>query len=94
MAERLGGDFVPLVGGAAHAHALLGALEVLATLEEGAVRERAMHWLDRGDNIRSVSHYQRLMEPYFRMERSHTMMSGICDLVVYVLRRNDMASPV
>ena len=42
MAERLGGDFVPLVGGPAHAHALLGALEVLATLEEGAVRERAI----------------------------------------------------
>jgi hypothetical protein len=42
MAERLGGDFVPLVGGPAHAHALLGALEVLAALEEGAVRERAV----------------------------------------------------
>ena len=42
MAERLGGAFVPLVGGPAHAHALLGALEVLATLEEGAVRERAV----------------------------------------------------
>ena len=51
----------------------------------------AMHWLDRGDNIRSVSHYQRLMEPYFRIERSSTMVSGVCDLVVYVLRRNEMA---
>jgi hypothetical protein len=31
------------------------------------------------------------MEPYFRIERSSTMLSGICDLVVYVLRRNEIA---
>ncbi len=50
---------------------------------------RAMHWLDRGDNIRSVAHYQRLLEPYFVIERSSTILSGICDLAVYVLTRND-----
>lgn len=50
---------------------------------------RAMHWLDRGDNIRSVAHYTRLLEPYFVIERSSTMISGICDLGVYVLKRND-----
>ena len=42
MAACLGGDFVPLVGGPPHAHALLAPLEVLATLEESAVRERAV----------------------------------------------------
>jgi SAM-dependent methyltransferase len=51
---------------------------------------RAMHWLDRGDNIRSVAHYSRLLEPHFRIERSHQMLSGICDLAVYVLKRNDL----
>lgn len=50
---------------------------------------RAMHWLDRGDNIRSVSHYQRLLEPHFAIERSTTILSGICDLAVYVLKRNE-----
>lgn len=49
---------------------------------------RAMHWLDRGNNIRGIAEYSKLMEPYFRIERSHTMLSGICDLGVYVLRRN------
>jgi len=50
---------------------------------------RAMHWLDRGDNIRSVAHYQRLLEPYFTIKRSKTILSGICDLGVYVLTRNE-----
>jgi hypothetical protein len=53
---------------------------------------RAMHWLDRGDNIRTVTHYQQLMEPYFSIQQSSTMLSGICDLAVYVMIRND--SPV
>jgi hypothetical protein len=50
---------------------------------------RAMHWLDRGDNIRTVAHYQRLMEPFFHIERSSTILSGICDLGVYVMSRTD-----
>ena len=65
-------------------------VEDIPTQNPWNVFGRAMHWLDRGDNIRSVSHYQRLMEPYFRIERSSTMVSGVCDLVVYVLRRNEM----
>lgn len=51
---------------------------------------RAMHWLDRGDNIRSDAHYQRLMAPYFQIERSTTILSGICDLGVYVMSRTDL----
>jgi SAM-dependent methyltransferase len=66
-------------------------VEDIPTQNRWNVFGRAMHWLDRGDNIRSVSHYQRLMEPYFRIERSNTLVSGVCDLVVYVLRRNEMA---
>lgn len=40
MAEQLG-DFVPFVGGAAHAAALLPPLQALATVEETVVRDRA-----------------------------------------------------
>ena len=54
---------------------------------------RAMHWLDRGDNIRDVAHYQRLMEPYFSIQRSTTILSGICDLGVYVMSRNASLIP-
>lgn len=64
-------------------------VEDIPTQHRWNIFGRAMHWLDRGDNIRSVAHYQRLMEPYFRLEHSSTMLSGICDLGVYVLRRND-----
>ena len=63
-------------------------VEDIPTQNRWNIFGRAMHWLDRGDNIRSVAHYQRLMEPYFHIERSSTMLSGICDLGVYVLRRN------
>ena len=41
LAEELG-DFVPLVGGAQHAHFLLPPLESLATVDETVVRERAV----------------------------------------------------
>jgi hypothetical protein len=40
MAEQLG-DFVPYVGGPAHAAALLPPLQALATVEETVVRDRA-----------------------------------------------------
>lgn len=40
-AEELG-DFVPLVGGAQHAHFLLQPLEALATVDETVVREKAV----------------------------------------------------
>lgn len=41
LAEELG-QFVPLVGGAQHAHFLLPPLESLATVDETVVRERAV----------------------------------------------------
>lgn len=41
LAEELG-EFVPLVGGAQHAHFLLQPLESLATVDETVVRERAV----------------------------------------------------
>lgn len=41
LAEELG-EFVPLVGGAGHAHFLLLPLEALATVDETVVRERAV----------------------------------------------------
>lgn len=41
LAEELG-EFVPLVGGAQHAHCLLPPLEALATVDETVVRERAV----------------------------------------------------
>ena len=41
LAEELG-EFVPLVGGAQHAHFLLAPLEALATVDETVVRERAV----------------------------------------------------
>lgn len=52
---------------------------------------RAMHWLDRGDNIRTDAHYQSLMAPYFHIERTSQILSGICDLGVYVMVRTDTA---
>jgi hypothetical protein len=47
-----------------------------------------MHWLDRGGFIRSDADYRALLAPYFAVQRSSTMRSGICDYAVYVLERN------
>ena len=44
MAEQLG-NFVPFVGGPAHAHCLLPPLETLAGVEETVVREKAVESL-------------------------------------------------
>lgn len=52
---------------------------------------RVMHWLDRGDAIRSDADYQRLFAPYFSVRRSWTLRSGICDYGVYRLVRTDAA---
>jgi len=41
LAEELG-DFVPFVGGPAHAHVLLPVLEAIAAVEETVVRESAV----------------------------------------------------
>jgi len=63
-------------------------LEDIPTQNPLNLAGRAMHWLDRGDNIRTVAHYQQLMEPYFSIQQSSTILSGICDLGVYVMTRN------
>lgn len=44
-----------------------------------------MHWLDRGEHIRTDRDYRALFAPHFRVRRSYTMRSGICDYQVYVL---------
>ena len=41
MAEELG-KFIPMVGGAAHAHVLLTPLEALSMVEETVVRDKAV----------------------------------------------------
>lgn len=46
-----------------------------------------MHWLDRGDHIRTDADYRALFTPQFVVERSYHMRSGICDYGVYVLQR-------
>ncbi|HEX6292609.1 MAG TPA: class I SAM-dependent methyltransferase [Herpetosiphonaceae bacterium] len=46
-----------------------------------------MHWLDRGDHIRSDADYRALFAPHFSVRRSYHMRSGICDYGVYVLAR-------
>lgn len=46
-----------------------------------------MHWLDRGDHIRSDADYRALFGSYFNIRRSYHMRSGICDYGVYVLER-------
>lgn len=46
-----------------------------------------MHWLDRGDHIRSDADYRALFAPHFAVRRSYHMRSGICDYGVYVLER-------
>ncbi len=46
-----------------------------------------MHWLDRGDHIRTDGDYRRLFAPHFGVREHYTMRSGICDYGVYVLGR-------
>ena len=48
---------------------------------------RMMHWLDRGDHIRTDRDYRSLFAPHFEVQKSYTMRSGICDYQVYVLTR-------
>lgn len=51
------------------------------------VAGHAMHLLDRGGYIRSDEEYQALFGPGFKLMRTYTMRSGICDYGVYVLHR-------
>jgi len=46
-----------------------------------------MHWLDRGDHIRTDADYRRLFGPHFCVRKQYAMRSGICDYGVYVLAR-------
>lgn len=50
-----------------------------------------MHWLDRGEHIRTDHDYRALFAPHFAMRSSYTMRSGICDYQVYVLARQASA---
>jgi SAM-dependent methyltransferase len=55
---------------------------------------RLMHWLDRGDYIRSDADYRALFAPYFAVASTYAMRSGICDYQVYQLRlRTQTESP-
>ena len=60
LAEKLG-EFVPLVGGPAHAHTLLSPLESLATCEETVVRDKAVQSL----KIIAKEHSTSDMEQHF-----------------------------
>lgn len=51
------------------------------------VAGRVMHWLDRGEFIRTDADYRVLLEPEFVVRRGYNARSGICDLAVYVLER-------
>ncbi len=44
-----------------------------------------MHWLDRGDFIRSDQDYRDLFTPHFQVRSRYGMRSGICDYGVYAL---------
>ncbi|MEN9936851.1 MAG: hypothetical protein RLZZ387_3430 [Chloroflexota bacterium] len=46
-----------------------------------------MHWLDRGDHIRTDADYRALLMTHFAIRRSYEVTSGICDLAVYVMDR-------
>ncbi len=46
-----------------------------------------MHWLDRGDHIRTDADYRALFAPHFEVQRSYHMRSGVCDYGVYLLAR-------
>jgi SAM-dependent methyltransferase len=50
-----------------------------------------MHWLDRGEHIRTDQDYRVLFAPHFSVQSSYTMRSGICDYQVYVLTRQASA---
>ena len=44
-----------------------------------------MHWLDRGEHIRTDAEYRSLFAPHFEVREAFGMRSGICDYGVYVL---------
>ncbi|NOK61292.1 MAG: class I SAM-dependent methyltransferase [Chloroflexi bacterium AL-W] len=67
--------------------ATLLVMEDIAPPDVWNVAGHAMHWLDRGGFIRSDESYRMLLHPYFMLQKTYTMRSGICDYAVYVLER-------
>ena len=67
--------------------ATLLVMEDIAPPDAWNVAGHAMHWLDRGGFIRSDEAYRMLLHPYFMLQKTYTMRSGICDYAVYVLER-------
>lgn len=67
--------------------ATLLVLEDIPSPRPWNVAGHLMHWLDRGDHIREDNDYRLLLQPYFTVRKNYTIVSGICDLVVYVLDR-------
>jgi SAM-dependent methyltransferase len=47
-----------------------------------------MHYLDRGDYICKDEEYRHLFSQFFSVVRSYPIRSGICDLIVFVLRKS------
>ena len=74
-------------------HGVLAADATLLVIEDVPsptpwnVPGRFMHWLDRGDHIRSDRDYRSLFAPHFQVQEGYTMRFGICDYQVYVLAR-------
>jgi SAM-dependent methyltransferase len=67
--------------------ATLLVMEDIAPPTPWNVAGHAMHWLDRGGFIRSDVEYRALLAPFFAVQRTYHMRSGICDYAVYVLER-------
>ncbi|MFO7169844.1 MAG: class I SAM-dependent methyltransferase [Chloroflexota bacterium] len=69
--------------------ARLLVMEDIPSPEPWNVLGHLMHWLDRGDHIRTDADYRSLLMPHFTLCRTYKVRSGICDLAVYVLDRAD-----
>lgn len=77
--------------------ATLLVLEDIPSPRPWNIAGHLMHWLDRGDHIRQDNDYRLLLQPYFAIRETYTIVSGICDLAVYVLDRTEhvrLATPV
>jgi SAM-dependent methyltransferase len=68
-------------------HATLLIMEDIPSPRIWNIPGHLMHWLDRGDHIRTADDYRALFAPFFSIERSYPIRSGVCDLAVYVTRR-------
>jgi SAM-dependent methyltransferase len=48
---------------------------------------RLIHSMDEGDNIRWQEHYERLINPLFKIEAAFTYYSGFCHYGLWLLRK-------